>query len=203
MDGLEALKITGERIPELAEVNTLLKHRTGFEGVYVSGFEDPLSFFPMLAQRTFPIGAFIREPEDLSYTPAPDVFHDLYGHLPFLANLDYANFNQKFGEVASRHLGNPKVLRQFDRFYWFAVEFPLIRTENGIRIFGAGIASSFGETRYALSSAPEVRPFNLELIRKHEFRIDEYQKILYLLNSTEELYESLESFESIAVNASE
>lgn len=194
-DGLEALQISSERVPDLGEVNSRLHSLTGFEGVFVDGLEDPLSFFPMLAARRFPIGAFIRSADDLSYTPAPDVFHDLYGHLPFLADPAYADFSQKFGERASRYLEHPKKLKQWDRFYWFTMEFGLIRTPRGTRIFGGGIASSSGETKYALSGAPVLHDFNLDKIRKHDFKIDEFQKELYVLSSTEQLYKSLDAFE--------
>ncbi len=193
--GLDLLEIPADRVPDLDIVNKKLQALTGFKGVYVTGFEGPLSFFPMLARREFPIGAFIRSSDDLSYTPAPDVFHDLYGHLPWLANHEYADFSQKFGEVASRYLDKPGKLKQFDRYYWFTVEFSLIRTPSGNRVFGAGISSSSGETKYALSSTPEVRPFNLEEIRNQDFKIDEFQKKLFLLSSTDQLYSSLVEFE--------
>ncbi len=195
--GLEALGITGESIPRLDEVNARLMALTGWRGVPVTGLEDGRSFFALLAERCFPIGAFIRDAKDLSYTPAPDVFHDMYGHLPLFADPDYAAFNEAFGKVASRHAHDPVRLRQFERLYWFGLEFPLIETPQGRRIFGGGILSSFGESNYALSGEPEVLPFSLELIRDQEFRIDQMQTRLFVLDRPETLYGGLAQFEAM------
>ncbi len=194
-NGLTALGIGAERIPDLASVNLRLRELTGWEGVAVEGLEDGKSFYGLLADRKFPIGNFIRAEEDISYTPAPDVFHDLYGHLPFYADQSYANFSEEFGKRASKYKDDPKILREFERYFWFTVEFGLIETPSGRRIFGAGIASSHGECEYALSTAPVVAPFDIEAIRAQEFRIDTYQQKLFLLNSQEQLYRSLDAFE--------
>jgi phenylalanine-4-hydroxylase len=192
--GLDALGIGADRIPELADVNARLRERSGFSGVPVSGLEGPADFFPMLARREFPIGNFIRDAKDLQYTPAPDVFHDLYGHLPFLADPAYADFCQRFGAAASRELERPERLRQFERLFWFTIEFALIRTSRGLRVFGAGIASSQAECRYALSGEPEVADFDLEAIRRREFKIDEMQSLLFAIESERQLYGCLDSF---------
>ncbi len=195
-EGIRILELESDRVPDLNRVNTILKHRTGFEGVLVIGHEDPRSFFPMLSERKFPIGNFIRSAGDLGYTPAPDVFHDLYGHLPFLVNDEYADFSEKFGRVAAQYLHEPELLRQFERLYWFTIEFALIRTPEGNKVFGAGIASSASEVEYALSDQPKVTPFDFEKIRHLEFKIDEFQKQLFLLESTAQLYDCLEDFDS-------
>jgi phenylalanine-4-hydroxylase len=194
-DGLARLAITGERIPSLDAVNDRLMALTGWRGVPVTGLEDAKSFFTLLARREFPIGAFIRDAKDLSYTPAPDVFHDMYGHLPLFADPDYADFNQRIGQLAARFVDDPLQLRRFERFYWFSLEFPLIETTRGRRIFGGGILSSFGESAYALSSEPEVLPFDLAVIRDQEYRIDIMQPRLFVLDRPETLYSSLPAFE--------
>lgn len=194
-EGIDKLGLTPDRIPNLEEVNRRLKVHTGFEGVAVEGFEEPHSFYELLAHRKFPIGYFIRDPKDLGYTPAPDIFHDLYGHLPFLANKRYADFSADFGRRTMKFAGNPEVLRQWERLYWFGVEFPLIETREGRRIFGAGIASSFDECAYALSHQPEVLPFDPEVIRHQEFDITRIQDKLFLLQNVEQLYDCLDSFE--------
>ncbi len=190
-DGLKLLPIHGEQIPDLREVNQRLKALTGFEGVLVSGLEKGDSFYRLLANKQFPVGNFIRDKEDLTYTPEPDIVHDLYGHLPFLADKDYARFCQEFGALACRFVEREDLLRQFERFFWFTIEFGLIKTPSGIRVFGAGIASSTGECAYALSAEPEVVPFDIDHIRHQDFRIDEMQKKLFLLESAEQLYQSL------------
>jgi phenylalanine-4-hydroxylase len=194
-DGIAALGLGPSRIPELDEVNRRLERLTGFRGVAVEGLEGPASFFRLLAEREFPVGNFIRDASDLAYTPAPDVFHDLYGHLPFLADRAYADFCESVGRLALRYADQPAALKQFDRFFWFTIEFALVRTARGLRIFGAGIASSFGECAYALSGAPTVLPFDLERIRNQDFRIDQMQKLLFVLDHERQLYECLPELE--------
>lgn len=191
--GLEALAIKPHEAPDLAQVNRRLQKLTGFRGVFVDGLEEGTRFYAMLAARQFPVGSFIRDKKDLGYTPAPDIVHDLYGHLPFFADVDYADFCQRFGEVACQFSDRPDLLRQFERFFWFTIEFGLIKTPKGVRVFGAGIASSTSECDYALSGKPEVLPFDIDVIRHQEFRIDEMQKRLFLLESTEQLYSNLET----------
>lgn len=191
--GLDALGIGGSRIPALEDVNARLMMRTGWRGVEVSGLEDGRSFFAMLSRREFPIGNFIRDAKDLSYTPAPDVFHDMYGHLPFFADRSYADFCQRFGATATRASTTPGRLRQFERLFWFGVEFPLVETSRGRRIFGGGILSSLGESNYSLSDEPEVLPFDLEVILQQEYRIDEMQRRLFVLDRPETLYGCLEA----------
>ncbi|MCB9073162.1 MAG: phenylalanine 4-monooxygenase [Bdellovibrionaceae bacterium] len=191
LKGLEILDINEDEIPDLEEINKVLMRRTGFEGVLVEGLEEGNSFYHMLEERQFPVGNFIRSREDLSYTPAPDIVHDLYGHLPFYTDKAYSDFSYEFGKAASRYADRPELLRQFERFFWFTVEFGLVKTTQGVRIFGAGIASSTGECDYALSDAPTVYPFDIDHIRKQEFRIDEMQKILFCLENPEQLYRSL------------
>lgn len=196
LNGLDILKITEEEVPNLDFVNKELLRLTGFQGVPVEGLETPRDFFAMLAERKFPVGNFIRSNDDLSYTPAPDVFHDLYGHIPFLTNLEYANFCYGFGKRAMRYAQRPDILNQFDRLFWFAVEFPLIKTSKGDRIFGSGIASSFIECEFALSRKPKVEPFDVNIIRQTSFRIDTLQERLFILENTEQLYSCLDAFEN-------
>lgn len=194
-EGLNLLGITGERIPDLQEVNRKLRELTGWEGVYVKGFVEPKEFFHMLSERKFPVGSFIRDPKDLSYTPEPDVFHDLYGHLPFYTMKNYGDFCCEFGKRAYRYADVPEIVEEFQRLFWFAVEFGLVMTPRGRRIFGAGIASSFTECAYALSDLPKVMPFHLDLIRSQPFRIDILQDKLFVLENEEQLYNCLDDFE--------
>lgn len=192
--GVEILGLREDRFPSLDEVNRILGTRTGFRGVLVEGLEEGADFYRLLANRAFPVGNFIRSPEDLSYTPAPDIVHDLYGHLPFFTDASYSDFCQKFGAAAMEFVGRPDLLRQFERFFWFTAEFGLVKTAAGLRIFGAGIASSTGECDYALSSVPEKKPFDIDAVRSQEFRIDEMQPRLFVLENPEQLYASLDEF---------
>lgn len=186
--GLAQLGIGEDRIPDLATVNQRLKTLTGWRGVPVAGLEGPISFFAALARREFPIGNFIRDAADLNYTPAPDVFHDLYGHMPFFADASYARFCESFGKLALAVADDPKKLRECERVFWFGVEFPLVKTRTGRRIFGGGILSSYSESLYSMSDEPKVLPFDLARVRHQEFRIDEIQRLLFELESPEQLY---------------
>lgn len=196
MRGLHALGMTEERIPSLDEVNAKLTFLTGWKGVFVKGLEDGHGFYSLLRDRKFPIGNFVRDRKDLNYTPAPDVVHDLYGHIPFHADPDYADYCQRYGELACQFLDDPTRLRRLERYFWFTTEFGLVKTPAGVRIFGAGIASSVGECAYALSGEPEVLPFDVDAICASEFRIDQLQKRLYLLESVDQLYDAFPQLEA-------
>ncbi len=189
-DGVAKLAMDGERIPSLDDINGRLAALTGWRGVYVKGLEDGNAFYPLLRDRYFPIGNFVRDRKDLNYTPAPDIVHDLYGHLPFHADRAYADYCQRYGEFACQFLGDPVRLQRLERYFWFTIEFGLVKTPAGRRIFGAGIASSVGECAYALSDQPEVRPFDVEAICARDYRVDEMQKVLFELESPEQLYQS-------------
>ena len=191
-DGFEELGLNQFEIPQLWKINNTLYSKTGFSGRYVTGLEDGSSFYRMLANRVFPIGNFVRDKEDLSYTPAPDMLHDLFGHIPFLMDEKYANFCHKFGESACKVIDNPEKLRKYERFFWFTIEFGLIQINEVKQIFGAGIASSLGECDYALSNVPEVIDFEIDCIINQEFKIDEMQNKLFILKSVDQLYDSLD-----------
>jgi phenylalanine-4-hydroxylase len=177
-------------------VNTKLTFLTGWKGVFVKGLEDAQGFYRLLRARQFPIGDFVRDRKDLNYTPAPDVVHDLYGHVPFHADPAYADYCQRYGELACQFLDDPRRLRMLERYFWFTIEFGLVKTPQGRRIFGAGIASSVGECAYALSDVPEVVPFEVERICAQEFRIDQMQPRLFILDSVEQLYASFPRLEA-------
>jgi phenylalanine-4-hydroxylase len=190
-DGLTRLGITGQEIPDLDEVNRRLHDLTGWRGVPVTGLEMGDSFYPALARREFPIGNFIRDRDSLGYTPAPDIFHDLYGHIPFYANETYARFCEDYGKMALPFLNDPEKLKAIERFFWFTIEFGLVETPQGRRIFGAGILSSRDESEYSLSSRPVVRRFDIKDICSQDFRIDQIQPVLFVMKNPEELYRSL------------
>lgn len=199
-EGLGLLGITDEKIPDLDSVNKKLNTLTGWQGVLVKGFEAPVTFYEMLSEKQFPIGNFIRQPDDLSYTPEPDIFHDLYGHLPFFTIPEYGEFCHEFGKRALKYIHSEKITREFQRFFWFTIEFAILKTAKGRRIFGAGIASSFNECAYALSDKPKVYPFDIETLREREFRIDLLQDVLFELDNTKQLYDCLDAFEKPYLN---
>ncbi|MEW5737911.1 MAG: phenylalanine 4-monooxygenase [Myxococcota bacterium] len=194
--GLQAVGLDQDTIPPLEDVNAKLRALTGWQGVFVKGLEDGPHFYPLLRDRKFPIGNFVRNRRDLNYTPEPDIVHDLYGHIPFHADPRYADYCQRYGALACEFLGDPVRLRRLERYFWFTNEFGLVETPAGRRIFGAGIASSIGECVYALSGEPEVVPFDVATICAQEFRIDQMQKRLFVLQSVEQLYESFPKLEA-------
>jgi len=193
--GLRLLGIDETKIPEMNEVNSKLRVLTGWQGIYTRGFVEATDFFAMLANKKFPVGSFIRNLEASTYTPEPDVFHDLYGHLPFFADHAYADFCQEFGRRACKYKDSPQTLTEFQRLFWFTIEFALLKTAEGVRVFGAGITSSFSECAYALSDQPRLHSFNVEDIRRKDFRIDIIQEDLFLLESSQQLYSCLDDFE--------
>jgi phenylalanine-4-hydroxylase len=194
-EAVTRLEFDRDTIPSLDEVNTRLGKLTGWKGVYVKGLEDGPGFYPLLRDKCFPVGHFVRDRRDLNYTPAPDVVHDLYGHVPFHADQRYADYCQRYGALACQFLNDPVRLRRLERYFWFTNEFALVETPKGRRIFGAGIASSIGECEYALSAQPEVRPFDVEAICAQEFRIDQMQPRLFVLQSVDQLYSSFDRLE--------
>jgi len=200
-EGLEALGLHPGSIPDLADVNARLKRKTGWTGVPVEGLEAGDSFYPALARREYPIGNFIRDANDVNYTPAPDIFHDLYGHMPFFMNGAYADFCQEYGRMVVRHMHHPERLQRFERFFWFTIEFALTETPRGRRIFGAGILSSKGESEYSLSDAPEVVAFDVKQICDQPYEIDKFQHRIFLLDCPEQLYDSLSEVEEYVIAA--
>lgn len=195
--GLEQLGLDRETIPSLEEVNAKLTALTGWKGVYVKGLEDGNGFYRLLRDQKFPIGNFVRDRRDLNYTPEPDIIHDLYGHIPFHADAAYAHYCQRYGEFACQFLDDATRLRRLERFFWFTNEFALVETPAGRRVFGAGIASSVGECVHALGPDVEVLPFDVERICAQEFRIDQMQRRLFVLQSVEQLYASFPKLQAV------
>lgn len=186
MDGVEALNFSPDHIPQLPDVNKKLGELTGWAVEAVPaliGFEQ---FFELLANKKFPAATFIRTRQDLDYIQEPDIFHELFGHCPLLTNPDYAAFSQRYGELGLA--ANKADRRMLARLYWFTVEFGLIETDNGLRIYGGGILSSAEESRYSLESIKPVRK-DLDVIdafRTH-YRIDELQRTYFKIRDLSQL----------------
>lgn len=188
LKGLDLLDLPPDRVPQLKEVNARLQEVSGFGVEPVPALISPRRFFTLLAERKFPAATFIRRREDFDYLQEPDVFHEIFGHCPMLTLPTYADFLQKYGETALRL--DKSYLWMMQRLFWFTVEFGLIRTEEGIRIYGAGIASSAGETPYAVESDnPERRPFDALTVFRTPYRIDIFQTVYYVIESARQLYD--------------
>ena len=185
--GLGLLDLGSGGIPDLAVINPKLRALTGWEVVMVPHLVPDDVFFDHLANRRFPAGRFIRKRDQLDYLEEPDIFHDIFGHVPMLTLPVFADYMQAYGQGGQRaqSLGR---LKELARLYWYTVEFGLIRQDGQLQIYGAGIVSSAGESPYALeSSAPKRIGFDLERIMRTDYRIDDFQDIYFVIDSFDQL----------------
>lgn len=188
LHGLELLDLPSDRVPQLEEVSKVLRETTGWECAQVPALIPFEEFFRLLANKQFPVATFIRTREEFDYLQEPDIFHEIFGHCPLLTNPAFAHFTHKYGELG---LAASKQDRVFlARLYWFTVEFGLLKTEGGHKIYGGGILSSPGETQYAFSSDVPVRKSldPVDVLRT-PYRIDIMQPIYFLLDNIQSLFE--------------
>jgi phenylalanine-4-hydroxylase len=187
LNGVEVLKLTKPGIPDYAELNERLMAATGWQVVAVPGLVPDEVFFDHLANRRFVAGNFIRRPDQLDYLQEPDVFHDVFGHVPMLADPVFADYMQAYGRGGLRSLGFG-ALNKLARLYWYTVEFGLIQEAEGLRIYGAGIVSSYGESMFALDDpSPNRIGFDLTRVMRTEYRIDDYQQNYFVISSLDHL----------------
>lgn len=187
--GMQDLPIGPEQIPDFEQMSKVLRQRTGWEVVAVPGLVPDDVFFEHLANRRFPAGQFIRKPHELDYLEEPDVFHDVFGHVPMLMNPVIADYIQAYGEggLKANRLG---MLEKLARVYWYTVEFGLVQQSDGLRIYGAGIASSASETRFAVEDdSPNRIRFELARVMQTHYRIDDFQETYFVLGHLDELLE--------------
>jgi len=189
LKGMQLIGLESTRIPNLAEVNSRLRPLTGWQAMPVPGYLPAKDFFLSLSQRKFPTTITIRPRSQLDYLPEPDIFHDVFGHVPLHSNPVFADFLQHYGEVAL-HTHDEQELLELARLFWFTVEFGLIREEGQLKLFGSGLMSSAGEGPHALTDAVEKREFDLHSVIAQSFEIDHYQPILYVIDSFEQLYDA-------------
>ena len=185
----DGMRMTPDRIPKFSELNNILGDATGWQIVGVEGLLPELDFFTHLANRRFPVSWWIRRPDQIDYIAEPDLFHDLFGHVPLLMNPVFADYMEAYGKGGVKAHGiGPDALQHLTRLYWYTVEFGLIDTKDGLRIYGAGIVSSKGESLYSLESdAPNRIGFDLERIMRTRYRIDTFQKTYFVIDSFEQL----------------
>ncbi len=189
---LEAHKTLGfnaTQIPDFHEVNERLRSLTGWEVVATSGLVKSKAFFDMLVDRKFPSGNFIRRRDQLDYLEEPDIFHDLFGHIPLLTNQAYADYMFEYGKGGARAI-KYKTTKNLARLNWWTIEFGLIKTEVGLRIYGAGLCSSFGEAQYCIDdpSAHHLQ-FDLDRCMRTSVYINDFQPVYFVIDSFESLFE--------------
>jgi len=189
--GAEAIGLRPDRVPDLAEVNRRLDARTGWNAVPVTGFIPARQFFQCLADRRFPTTITIRPREQLDYLPEPEIFHDVFGHVPLHADPVFAEFLQGFGAVAARARTDDDV-QKMARLFWFTVEFGLVREDGETKVYGSGLISSAGDAANALGPKCDRRPFSLDAVMAQPFEIDRFQDVLFVVESFDQLFDATE-----------
>ena len=186
LNGLRLLDLEHDRIPALSDVSRKLNRITGWRIARTPGLLDAGDFFGHLARRVFPCTDYIRGRQELDYTPAPDCFHDIFGHTPMIVHPRFADFYQKLGQAAVA-CRDPGIMEELTRIYWFTVEFGLIRNPGGLRIYGNGIISSYGETQHSLTAKVTKLPFTPERLAVQAYDIWHFQDPLFVIGSFDEL----------------
>ena len=185
--GLKALEMRNDRIPQCGEISEVLQQKTGWSVAPVEAIIPLEDFFTLLANKRFPAATFIRVREELDYLQEPDIFHEFFGHCPLLTNQAYADFVQWYGENALR--ASKKAQTLLGRLFWFTIEFGLINTTKGLRIYGGGILSSYEETIYALeSNVPDRIQFDVDKILGTPYRYDLIQNCYFVVNEIADLF---------------
>jgi phenylalanine-4-hydroxylase len=187
LKGLDVLRMSKPGVPDFDELSERLYKLTGWRVVAVPGLVPDEDFFRHLANRTFVAGRFIRTPEQIDYLQEPDIFHDVFGHVPLLANPVFADYMQAYGQGGLRSL-EYGAMHRLARLYWYTVEFGLIREDGDLHLYGAGIVSSYGESKFALEDpSPNRIGLDLERVMRTHYKIDDYQQTYFVIDSYEDL----------------
>jgi phenylalanine-4-hydroxylase len=195
LEAIDIVRFVDYKIPDFSEVNSILQNTTGWRIEVVPNICPDARFFECSANRIFTSTCWLRTMEQLDYLEEPDMFHDVFGHMPLLSNTNYANFFSDFGKIALKFIGNPEAIQLLSRIYWYTIEFGLIKENDAFKIYGAGIISSFGETKHAIDNTTEKIKFDVEKIIDTPYRTDIIQDKYFVIDSFEELYSSLPEIE--------
>lgn len=191
LNALEKIGFIPDKIPDFKETNAILKKTTGWKLEVVEGIISEPDFFELLSQKRFPATTWLRKMNELDYLPEPDMFHDVFGHVPLLIDKRFSDFFEGFGKLGVKHKNDPHIVQMLGRIYWFTIEFGLMKNKNGLSIYGAGILSSHGESKYAISTQPSHSPFNAKVIMQTHFDNNKIQDRYFVIDSFEQLYESM------------
>jgi len=197
LDGFHKIGLKQEALPNLREVSKRLQPLTGWQSTPVSGFLPADAFFEMLAARMFPTTTWIRSRESMGYTPEPDIFHDVFGHVPMHAHPVFGNFLEHYGKVCAA-LTNQEDLERMGRLFWFTVEFGVIREHGEIKVYGSGLISSHGECTQVIERGKglEIRDFDLDKVLDTVVDVSKMQPVLYAIESYDQIYEATKEAES-------
>ncbi len=198
LEGFEIIGLREDRLPELAAVSARLKPRTGWSSTAVSGFLPAPAFFEMLAARRFPTTTWLRKRESIEYTPEPDIFHDVFGHVPMHAHPVFADFLERYGRVCAA-TSDAAVLEKLGRLFWYTVEFGTMRQGGEIKVYGSGLISSHGECRNVIEGHCAIRDFSLDEVLETRVKVDELHKLLFAVRSIDEIYEAMHEAERQAL----
>lgn len=191
LECLELIEMDAQAVPDFRMLDQRLLALTGWSIEVVKGLIPVQAFLPLLHHRRFCSSTWLRRRDQLDYLEEPDMFHDTYGHIPLLADAQYADFVHQFAKLGMEHLHNPTALALLDRFYWFTIEFGLLREAGQLRIYGAGLISSFGETDHVYTDKVELRPFDIRTILRTPFRNDQVQNLYFVVEDMQDLWESI------------
>ena len=194
LEGAELIGLRPDSVPDLDDVNARLAPRTGWQAVPVTGFIPADQFFACLAARRFPTTITLRPRSQLDYLPEPDIFHDVFGHVPLHAHTIFADFLQTFGAVAARARTEDE-MRAMARVFWFTVEFGLVREDGSVKVYGSGLISSHGDAANALGPLCERRPFVLDDVIAQPVEIDQLQDVLFVVEDFGQLFDAVAEME--------
>jgi phenylalanine-4-hydroxylase len=195
LDGFETLCLPYDRLPNLAAVSAKLERRTGWNATPVSGFMPAPAFFEMLAARRFPTTTWLRSRDSLEYTPEPDIFHDVFGHVPMHAHPVFADFLAHYGQLCAR-INDEAILERIGRVFWYTVEFGLIRQNSEVKVYGSGLISSNGECSNVINGGCAVDTFVLDEVLRTPVKVDEMHHRLFAIDGFEEIYEAMRTLEA-------
>lgn len=192
LEGAERIGLAPDRVPDLADVNRRLAARTGWAAVGVQGFIPAAQFFRCLSKRRFPTTLFVRPRAQLDYLPEPDIFHDVFGHVPLHSDPIFADFLQQFGALAAGAETQDETTAMA-RLFWFTVEFGLVREAGRVKVYGSGLISSHGDAANALGPECDRRAFALDAVLAQPFEIDRFQNILFVVESFDQLFDAVDT----------
>jgi phenylalanine-4-hydroxylase len=194
LEGFEIIGLQRDYLPHLGSISARLESRTGWNSTPVSGFLPAPAFFEMLASRRFPTTTWLRSRDSLEYTPEPDIFHDVFGHVPMHAHEVFAEFLERYGRVCAS-ISDSAVLEKLGRLFWYTVEFGVIRQKGEIKVYGSGLISSHGECRNVMSGHCAIRDFSLDDVLQTPVKVDELHKLLFAVDSFEQMYDAMREAE--------
>ena len=194
LDGYDVIGLQEDRLPNLDSISDRLRPRTGWSTTPVSGFMPGDAFFEMLADRQFPTTTWLRDRTSLEYTPEPDIFHDVFGHVPMHAHAVFADFLQHYGKVCAG-VKDEEIREKLGRLFWYTVEFGVIRQNGKLKVYGSGVISSHGECTNVINGGCAIHDFDLDEVLATKVKVDEIHKLLFAIESFDQIYEAMRAAE--------